>query len=573
MKDNTTVDFLSIITLGAARAVAEGLIAQNASGGLQSVTVREAGSKYYLVFNTKGGGKFETPLPDLMTVDQQNYLINMINKLVDDSNKLKFNGNQVLDTSNFIDELLKVCDSNKIIRKDGLITIKLDGIIDDENISKDKSYSSKKIDDNFAKKADVLTKTNTEVYTPTGNYMPATKKYVDDAIKSLNDMHIMGRVDTVKDLPPTAQEQEVWCVGPEGSKSLETWVKLQDGNWLQIGTTDITFDNYYNKDEINALMKKKISTYQTLPTPSDEYLDEVALDLSNKNIYRCTKEDETYKWQLIINHTHPKEVVISNSEPDDKNSVWIDNADKNKVVIKVFNEDTNVWEKINNIPEKILIGVEYKDDMLKFSYSDNTKQEIEIKAGTSSANIKASLINGNIIVNGKELKVYDESDTMKKSVYASDKNEHSVKSADVAERIKAFEDNFDPNVYYGRNEDGIEGLFPFPIGTKDESKMQIREFDNVVVGWEKVIPSLVVLDDKVMVSVLRLIEQEDNVDVPLKSFDIVSDKSVNCTDNVEIDNGTHIKKLHPLKSSINDDGLYEADLSEFMLIEGVKING
>lgn len=35
---------------------------------------------------------------------------------------------------------------------------------------------------NLATKGEVLTKTNIYSYTPTQNYHPATKKYVDDAI-------------------------------------------------------------------------------------------------------------------------------------------------------------------------------------------------------------------------------------------------------------------------------------------------------------------------------------------------------------------------------------------------------
>lgn len=34
----------------------------------------------------------------------------------------------------------------------------------------------------FVTKNDVLTKTNTTAFTPTGNYQPATKKYVDDSV-------------------------------------------------------------------------------------------------------------------------------------------------------------------------------------------------------------------------------------------------------------------------------------------------------------------------------------------------------------------------------------------------------
>lgn len=43
----------------------------------------------------------------------------------------------------------------------------------------------KKLQDNKAEKSDVLTKTNNTVYTPTGDYNPATKKYVDDTYKNI----------------------------------------------------------------------------------------------------------------------------------------------------------------------------------------------------------------------------------------------------------------------------------------------------------------------------------------------------------------------------------------------------
>lgn len=57
-----------------------------------------------------------------------------------------------------------------------------------KDISTD-SFSNNTINDlividesTFLKKKEILTKTNTKEYTPTGDYNPATKKYVDDSI-------------------------------------------------------------------------------------------------------------------------------------------------------------------------------------------------------------------------------------------------------------------------------------------------------------------------------------------------------------------------------------------------------
>lgn len=40
----------------------------------------------------------------------------------------------------------------------------------------------------FVDESDVLTKTNTEQYTPTSNYHPATKKYVDDIVWNIETL-------------------------------------------------------------------------------------------------------------------------------------------------------------------------------------------------------------------------------------------------------------------------------------------------------------------------------------------------------------------------------------------------
>ncbi len=46
------------------------------------------------------------------------------------------------------------------------------------------SFKTNILDKIYAKSSDVLTKTNNTAYSPTANYNPATKKYVDDSINT-----------------------------------------------------------------------------------------------------------------------------------------------------------------------------------------------------------------------------------------------------------------------------------------------------------------------------------------------------------------------------------------------------
>lgn len=75
---------------------------------------------------------------------------------------------------------------------DAAIATKVDKVSDKGLSSNDftDTYKSKldNLDTNLSAKAaktDVLTKTNTAAFTPTGNYQPATKKYIDDTVANL----------------------------------------------------------------------------------------------------------------------------------------------------------------------------------------------------------------------------------------------------------------------------------------------------------------------------------------------------------------------------------------------------
>lgn len=197
----------------------------------------------------------------------------------------------------------------------------------------------------------------------------------------------------------------------------------------------------------------------------------------------------------------------------------------------------------------------------------------KINNGGGTTSVEKSDINGNLVINGKETTIYDDSNIMKKEDYVSENNNSNVKVADIAEKIKALADNSDPNVYYGHNGEGIEGAYPFPIGVKDESKIITKEFTNVTEGWEKVIAeSLVPLNDKVIISVLKTINNPTNVDITAKEFNIENEININHTDNVYIkDNEISIKNEFTDESILNSDGLMETDLSSYTQIKKCEV--
>lgn len=70
--------------------------------------------------------------------------------------------------------------------------IKIGGFVVDNYKNLNDNFDS--IQQNKAEKSDVLSKTNTETYTPSQNYNPATKKYVDDAISSSGEGDMLKSV-------------------------------------------------------------------------------------------------------------------------------------------------------------------------------------------------------------------------------------------------------------------------------------------------------------------------------------------------------------------------------------------
>lgn len=464
-------------------------------------------------------------------------------------------------------------DGTSIIIKDGVISAT--SKIDDENITTTSTYSSKKIDDDFAKNSNVLQLDNVTVYTPTGDYHPATKKYVDDALDALSFMSIKGRVNTFDDLPTTDTNQgDTWYVGEENIETYDIYIKLEDGNWLKIGNTNIKLTDYYKKTEIDALLTQKISVSNTLPTAVVELLGEIYFQITDNCIYHCISkapenegDPETYEWEKL-NLDSP--IYKGNVTPSDTTKIWLDDSNSENILIKVYDEVKGEWITINSSSSEYIESITYTNGVL--SVKAHNKDTVKyIMAGGGS--IKKSLINGNLTVDNEEIQVYDDTDTMKKSDYASEVNEGNVKVSDYTEAVKEVADNSEPNVYYGHNSEGITGLYPFPIGTQDESKLITKEYLNVTEGWEKIITeSLIPLNDKVMISVLKTISNPTDIDVTIKEFNLENEITINHSDKVSIkDNQISIQNEFVGDNLTNSDGLLETDLSSYTQINRCEV--
>ena len=86
-----------------------------------------------------------------------------------------------LDTAS---ERIKISDVLNVVNKENILTPDDTKLYYDEATTKLFRYVSNQwVDLTGVRDSDVLTKNNTTVYTPTANYHPATKKYVDDAIQ------------------------------------------------------------------------------------------------------------------------------------------------------------------------------------------------------------------------------------------------------------------------------------------------------------------------------------------------------------------------------------------------------
>lgn len=97
-----------------------------------------------------------------------------------------------------------------------------------------------------------LATSNSNAYTPSGNYNPATKKYVDDKIKEI--VGIGFSVQIVDELPDVGMSYSTIYLVPlsEGANTYEEYIFLEGGTWEKIGSTAVDMSNYYSKAEVDA---------------------------------------------------------------------------------------------------------------------------------------------------------------------------------------------------------------------------------------------------------------------------------------------------------------------------------
>ncbi|MDR2680349.1 MAG: hypothetical protein LBC47_06020 [Tannerella sp.] len=112
----------------------------------------------------------------------------------------------------------------------------------------------------------VLAKDNTAAFTPTGDYNPATKKYVDDKVSALGTLlTLKGTKTATSALPSTGNKTgDVWLVGASGAADMEEWV--WDGtDWEKLGTTTtVDLSGYYTSSQTDSAISTAISNNQSL---------------------------------------------------------------------------------------------------------------------------------------------------------------------------------------------------------------------------------------------------------------------------------------------------------------------
>lgn len=120
-------------------------------------------------------------------------------------------------------------------------------------------YTNSYINNTFLTKTDAnsnfLNKTNRTSYIPTGDYNPATKKYVDDCIAAINQLHF----EIVEELPQVGEPTIIYMIladDGEGEDYYDEYIYIND-IWEKIGSTRIDLTPYatitYVDEEIDAV--------------------------------------------------------------------------------------------------------------------------------------------------------------------------------------------------------------------------------------------------------------------------------------------------------------------------------
>ena len=204
----------------------------------------------------------------------------------------------------------------------------------------------------------------------------------------------------------------------------------------------------------------------------------------------------------------------------------------------------------------------------------NLDSELIDKINNSGgASVEKSNINGNIVINGEEITIYDDSDMMKKSEYASETNEGSVKKADEAKIIESIK-NAQPGMYYGTNQDGEVGVYRLPF-SKDTKQSGIYQMVllNPPANSPQVVESIFDLNEcKIFIQAYKFVAGEQDIVAILKEFNNGNkDSFYYDEENVEFDDGMKIKNQYTILSLLNGE-MYESEvINKADFINGIEV--
>ena len=130
-----------------------------------------------------------------------------------------------------------------------------------------------------------------------------------------NPMHIAGIVDTVQDLPATANEGDVYIVGLQNEEKVE-YVYTVNG-WEYLGTMAVKVDDAMSTTSENPVQNKVVNAAKQDKIDTNHKLDaDLVNDLSSTNKFTTASEKQTWNGkQDAINSSHK----LSSDLVDDTN--------------------------------------------------------------------------------------------------------------------------------------------------------------------------------------------------------------------------------------------------------------
>lgn len=129
-----------------------------------------------------------------------------------------------------------------------------------------------------------------------------------------NPMHIAGTVDTVQDLPATANEGDVYIVGLQNEEKVE-YVYTVNG-WEYLGTMAVKVDDAMSTTSENPVQNKVVNAAKQDKIDTSHKLDaDLVNDLSSTNKFTTASEKQTWngKQDALVVGTNLDNTPVENS--------------------------------------------------------------------------------------------------------------------------------------------------------------------------------------------------------------------------------------------------------------------